>query len=169
MYRLPLFLLLFSSGASSYFLPLKETLHLQNKTKLSLIDEMLCLLEAEKEPINEEFLKPLYIKNQSCAHYNAEKFIHELEKIPMCKCMKKLEKDMKKLEKTCPILQKPSSDTCSEDAITNFPLFKKSLEEFLKWVNQKQNCSNITRSESDLYRRCKCSCPDLWKYHKGLL
>lgn len=52
MYHLPMFLLLFSSGASSYFLPRKETLHLQNKTKLSLIDEMLCLLEAEKEPIN---------------------------------------------------------------------------------------------------------------------
>lgn len=52
MYCLPMFLLLFSSGASSYFLPLKGTLHLQNKAKLSLIDEMLCLLEAEKEPIN---------------------------------------------------------------------------------------------------------------------
>ncbi|KFP62801.1 hypothetical protein N322_02735, partial [Cariama cristata] len=44
---LPLFLLLFSSGVSSYFLPLKETRHLQNKTKYTIIDEMLCLLEAE--------------------------------------------------------------------------------------------------------------------------
>ncbi|KFV52729.1 hypothetical protein N328_05729, partial [Gavia stellata] len=44
---LHLFLLLFSSGASSYFLPLKETLQLQNKTEYSIIDEMLCLLEAE--------------------------------------------------------------------------------------------------------------------------
>lgn len=46
------FLLLFSSGASGYFLPLKETLHLQNKTKYAIIDEMLCLLRAEKESIN---------------------------------------------------------------------------------------------------------------------
>ncbi|KFP85858.1 hypothetical protein N311_03682, partial [Apaloderma vittatum] len=43
---LHLFLVLFSSEAFSYFLPLKETPHLQNKTK-SIIDEMLCLLEAE--------------------------------------------------------------------------------------------------------------------------
>ncbi|KFQ16636.1 hypothetical protein N330_08761, partial [Leptosomus discolor] len=42
-----LFLLLFSSGVSSYFLPPKEMPHLQNKTKYALIDEMLCLLEAE--------------------------------------------------------------------------------------------------------------------------
>lgn len=49
---LHLFLLLFSSGASGYFLPLKETLHLQNKTKYAIIDEMLCLLEAENESIN---------------------------------------------------------------------------------------------------------------------
>ncbi|KFV09566.1 hypothetical protein N340_02484, partial [Tauraco erythrolophus] len=41
------FLLLFSSGACGYFLPLKEMLHLQNETKYSIIDEMLCLLEAE--------------------------------------------------------------------------------------------------------------------------
>ncbi|KFW89822.1 hypothetical protein N336_00868, partial [Phalacrocorax carbo] len=43
---LHLLLLLFSSGVSSYFLPLKETPHLQNKTN-SIIDEMLCLLKAE--------------------------------------------------------------------------------------------------------------------------
>ncbi|KFO54014.1 hypothetical protein N302_09912, partial [Corvus brachyrhynchos] len=41
------FLLLLSSGVSSYFLPLKEMPHLLNETKYSLIDEMLCLLEAE--------------------------------------------------------------------------------------------------------------------------
>ncbi|KFW06042.1 hypothetical protein N327_07959, partial [Fulmarus glacialis] len=44
---LHLFLLLFSSGVSSYFLPLKESPHQQNKTKYTIIDEMLCLLEAE--------------------------------------------------------------------------------------------------------------------------
>ncbi|KFO10175.1 hypothetical protein N312_11571, partial [Balearica regulorum gibbericeps] len=42
-----LFWLLLSSGASGYFLPLKGTAHLQNKTKDTIIDEMLCLLEAE--------------------------------------------------------------------------------------------------------------------------
>ncbi|KFV99363.1 hypothetical protein N326_12440, partial [Eurypyga helias] len=45
--HLHFFLLLFSSGVSSYFLPLKETQLLQNKTKYTLIWEMLCLLEAE--------------------------------------------------------------------------------------------------------------------------
>uniref|UniRef100_A0A8C0BK89 Uncharacterized protein n=1 Tax=Buteo japonicus TaxID=224669 RepID=A0A8C0BK89_9AVES len=158
MYHLLLFLLLFSSGASSYFLPLKETLHLQNETKLPLIDEMLCLLEAEKDPIN----------NQSCARYNTKKFIHELGKIPMCNCLKTVKAGMEKLEENCPILKKPSRGACSEDAITNFSLFKKRLEEFLKWVNQKQNCNNITTSESDLYSHCNCSCPALWKYGKGL-
>lgn len=37
---------------SSYFLPPKETPHLLNETKYSLIDEMLCLLEAENESIH---------------------------------------------------------------------------------------------------------------------
>ncbi|KFZ64698.1 hypothetical protein N321_04990, partial [Antrostomus carolinensis] len=41
------FLLLFSSGVASFLLPLKETSHLRNKTKYAIIDEMLCLLEAE--------------------------------------------------------------------------------------------------------------------------
>ncbi|KFO90213.1 hypothetical protein N320_07001, partial [Buceros rhinoceros silvestris] len=45
--HLHLLLLLFSSGASSYFLPLKETPRLQNRTTYALIDEMICLLEAE--------------------------------------------------------------------------------------------------------------------------
>ncbi|KFQ57284.1 hypothetical protein N333_04788, partial [Nestor notabilis] len=45
--HLHLVLLLFSSGASSYFLPLKGTWHLQDKTQYTIIDEMLCLLEAE--------------------------------------------------------------------------------------------------------------------------
>lgn len=41
------FLLLLSSGVSSYFLPQKEMPHLSNETKRALINEMLCLLEAE--------------------------------------------------------------------------------------------------------------------------
>ncbi|KGL86974.1 hypothetical protein N301_09253, partial [Charadrius vociferus] len=44
---LRLFLFLLSSGVSSYFLPLKETPHVQNKAKSAIIDEMLCLLKAE--------------------------------------------------------------------------------------------------------------------------
>ncbi|KFP79945.1 hypothetical protein N310_12509, partial [Acanthisitta chloris] len=43
----PLLLLLLSSGVSSYFLPLKEMPHPQNEAKYPLIDEILCLLEAE--------------------------------------------------------------------------------------------------------------------------
>ncbi|KFP38894.1 hypothetical protein N324_08595, partial [Chlamydotis macqueenii] len=44
---LHLFLLLFGSGAAAYFIPLKETSHLQNETKYSIINEILCLLKAE--------------------------------------------------------------------------------------------------------------------------
>ncbi|KFU92294.1 hypothetical protein M959_03901, partial [Chaetura pelagica] len=44
---LHLFLFLFSSGTSSYSLPLKETPDLQNTTRRAIIDEMICLLEAE--------------------------------------------------------------------------------------------------------------------------
>uniref|UniRef100_A0A8C8AB46 Interleukin-7 n=1 Tax=Otus sunia TaxID=257818 RepID=A0A8C8AB46_9STRI len=168
---LHLFLLLFSSGASSYFLPPKETPHLQNKTKYTIIDEMLCLLEAENDPIKEQFSKPLHVKSQGCAHYNTEKFIHELKKIPTCKCMKIVEKDMKKLEQNCSILKKSSSNdrSCLVTAKTNFSRFKESLEEFLKWVNQKQECNIIMRSESGSYPDNECTCPDLWKYSKGLL
>ncbi|XP_009864599.1 PREDICTED: uncharacterized protein LOC104271585 [Apaloderma vittatum] len=158
------------SEAFSYFLPLKETPHLQNKTK-SIIDEMLCLLEAEKDPINEEFSKPLHIKSKSCAHYNTEKFIKELKKIPQHPCMKIVEKCMRKLEEKCSILKKssPKDERCSDKAETDFSRFKESLEEFLKWVNQKQNCSNIMRNDLYLYLDDKCSCLDSWKYHKGLL
>lgn len=49
--HLHLVLLLFGSGVSSYFLPLKGMRHLQNKTQYTIIDEMLCLLEAENESI----------------------------------------------------------------------------------------------------------------------
>ncbi|KFP10131.1 hypothetical protein Z169_00083, partial [Egretta garzetta] len=44
-----LFFLLFSSGVSSCFLSLKEMPQrkLQNKTTYPIIDEMLCLLNAE--------------------------------------------------------------------------------------------------------------------------
>ncbi|OPJ88217.1 hypothetical protein AV530_008212 [Patagioenas fasciata monilis] len=167
---LHLFLLLFSSGASGYFLPLKEMLHLQNKTKYAIIDEMLCLLRAEKESINVQFSTPLHIKNQSCAHNITEKFIRELRRIPGCRCMKRVEKDMERLEKNCTILKKSSSKDgrCSQSRKTDFTLFKESLEEFLQWVNQKQYCSNVVRTELSLYPDDKCSCSDPWKYHKAL-
>ncbi|XP_076206536.1 uncharacterized protein LOC143166209 [Aptenodytes patagonicus] len=165
------FLLLFSSGVSSYFLPLKNTPHLQSKTKHRIIDEMLCLLKAEKGPINKQFSKPVHIKNQNCAHNTTETFICELEKIPPSTCMKKVKQDMEKLEKECSILKKSSSndEKCSEKKKTSFSRFKESLEEFLKWVNEKHDCKNIVRSELGLYLDGKCSCPDLWKYRKGLL
>lgn len=47
-----IFLLLLSSGVSSYFLSQKEMPHLFNKAKNALIDEMLCLLKAENERID---------------------------------------------------------------------------------------------------------------------
>lgn len=52
---------------------------------------------------------------------------------------------------------------------TDFSEFKESLKEFLKWVNEKQNCNDIVGSELGLYLGGKCSCPDPWRYHKGLL
>uniref|UniRef100_A0A8D0F7Y6 Uncharacterized protein n=1 Tax=Strix occidentalis caurina TaxID=311401 RepID=A0A8D0F7Y6_STROC len=158
------------SGASSYFLPPKETPHLQNKTQYTIIDEMLCLLEAENDPIKVNTF-PLPPPQICCAHYNTEKFIHELKKISTCKCMETVEKDMKKLEQNCSILKKSSSkDTnCPAMSNTNFSRFKESLEEFLKWVNQKHECNIIIRSESGLYPDKKCTCSDLWKYSKGLL
>ncbi|KAM6056218.1 uncharacterized protein VSU04_010332 [Chlamydotis macqueenii] len=161
---LHLFLLLFGSGAAAYFIPLKETSHLQNETKYSIINEILCLLKAENATINGEFSRPLHIKSQACAHNNTEKFIHELEKISTRKCIKIVEKDMKRLEEKCPILKKSSSsdEKCLEVATTSFLKFKESLEEFLNWVNHKQGCSNMTRSESGLYLDGKCNCADLW-------
>uniref|UniRef100_A0A672TW34 Interleukin-7 n=1 Tax=Strigops habroptila TaxID=2489341 RepID=A0A672TW34_STRHB len=158
--HLHLVLLLFSSGVSSYFLPVKGTWHLQNKTQYTIIDEMLCLLEAENESINK----------QICAHNNTEQFIEELKKIPRCKCMKRVEKDMKKLEENCSILKKSSfnDERCSQMAKTDFSQFKESLKEFLRWVNGKK-CSNIVGSELGLYPGGKCSCHDPGKYSKGLL
>ncbi|XP_074459644.1 uncharacterized protein LOC141749666 [Larus michahellis] len=160
-----------NSGVSSYFLTLKETLRLQNKNTSSVIDEMLCLLKAEKEHKNGNISRPLHIKNQSCAYENAKNFIKELKKMTKWECMKQVEKDMKELQNTCPILRKPphTDCRCSEMEETNFSRFKKNLEEFLKWVNEEQDCSNIMSSESGLYLDGKCSCSDLWKYRKGLL
>ncbi|XP_074694452.1 uncharacterized protein LOC141929171 [Strix aluco] len=160
---LHLFLVLFSSGASSYFLPPKETPHLQNKTQYTIIHEIICLLKAENDPIKVKFSKPLLITSQGCAHYNTEKFIHELKKISAYKCMETVEKDMKKLEQNCSILKKSSSkdENCPVMSNINFSRFKESLEEFLKWVNQKQECNMIMRSESGLYPDKKCTCSDL--------
>ncbi|XP_054024630.1 uncharacterized protein LOC128897975 [Dryobates pubescens] len=153
------------SDETNYFLPLKAALQSE-----SIIHEMLCLLEAERETIKERFLRPLHIKKENCAHYNTEKFIHELKRIPMHRCMKQVEKDMEKLEQNCPGLKKPPStdENCFELAETSFLRFKESLEEFLKWVSHKQNCSSIVRSKLDLYLDSKCSCPDSWKHPNGL-
>uniref|UniRef100_A0A8V5GHX1 Uncharacterized protein n=1 Tax=Melopsittacus undulatus TaxID=13146 RepID=A0A8V5GHX1_MELUD len=161
--HLHLVLLLFSSGVSSYFLPRKGMWHLQNKTQYTIIDEMLCLLEKEKH-------FGCTLEHYLCAHSNTEQFIDELKKIPRCKCLKTVEKDMKRLEENCSGLKKSSSHDrrCSEMVKTDFLEFKESLKEFLKWVNEKQNCSDIVGSELGLYPGGKCSCPDPWRYHKGL-
>uniref|UniRef100_A0A8C3MWP8 Uncharacterized protein n=1 Tax=Geospiza parvula TaxID=87175 RepID=A0A8C3MWP8_GEOPR len=146
------FLLLLSSGVSSYFLPWKEMPRLLNKTKCSLVDEMLCLLEGENERI----------KNQECAHKNTEIFIHELKKLHKWTCMKRVEKDMEELEKNCRILKKANTD---------FSEFKESLEEFLRWVNEKLNCRNVGRSEFYLINRNldgECSCHDPRKSYRAL-
>ncbi|XP_009577432.1 PREDICTED: uncharacterized protein LOC104077773 [Fulmarus glacialis] len=121
--------------------------------------------------VREQFFKPLHVQNESCAHNNTEKFIHELKKISACKCMKRVEKDMERLEEHCSILKKSSINDkrCLETAKTNFSQFKETLKKFLKWINGKQNCSNIVRSESGLYPDGKCSCRDPWKYRRGLL
>uniref|UniRef100_U3KKV3 Interleukin-7 n=1 Tax=Ficedula albicollis TaxID=59894 RepID=U3KKV3_FICAL len=147
--HLHVFLLLLSSGVSSYFLPQKETPHLLNDTKRALINEMLCLLEAENE----------FINKLSCAHNNTEIFIHELKKIPARTCMSKVKTDMQKLEKICSVLK---------TAETKFSHFKESLQEFLRWVNHKLDCKSVGRSKLGLDMDGKCSCRDPWKSHQGL-
>uniref|UniRef100_A0A8C3RHJ0 Interleukin-7 n=1 Tax=Cyanoderma ruficeps TaxID=181631 RepID=A0A8C3RHJ0_9PASS len=164
------FLLLLTSGVSSYFLSQEEMLHLLNKTKYALIDEMLCLLDAENEHISEEkFLTPLDIKNLSCAHNNARTFTKELEKIVTWTCIKEVVKGMQKLEETCDILKKsPSNYKSCEKVKKRFSKFKESLQEFLRWVNENANCRIVGRSESGLYLDGKCSCHDPWKSLRGL-
>ncbi|XP_055574340.1 uncharacterized protein LOC129736629 [Falco cherrug] len=109
--------------------------------------------------------------NPTCAHKTTEKFIHELKRIPKWTCMKTVEKDMEELENKCSILKKSSSNdkSCSDTAKTSFSQFKESLKEFLRWVNEKQDCSNIVRNESNFFLDSKCSCPDPWDHRKGLL
>ncbi|XP_009999537.1 PREDICTED: uncharacterized protein LOC104391886 [Chaetura pelagica] len=75
------------SGTSSYSLPLKETPDLQNTTRRAIIDEMICLLEAEKESINGNLFIPLHIKKSSsndkeCRHVRSSfsRFKEYLEK-----------------------------------------------------------------------------------------
>ncbi|KAF2986017.1 hypothetical protein EK904_002175 [Melospiza melodia maxima] len=62
---------------------------------------------------------------------------------------------------------------CSKKSNTDFSEFKASLEEFLKWIKQKQDCKNVGRSEFGFYlvnRNLdgKCICPDPWKSHQAL-
>ncbi|XP_053847459.1 uncharacterized protein LOC128815087 [Vidua macroura] len=151
-------------------LPKKETPRLLNETKYSLVDEMLCLLKAENRRIQEKFSIPVHIKERSCAHKTTEIFIHELKKIHKCPCMRRVEKDMEKLEKTCNILKKSSfnNNSCLKKANTGFSKFKESLEEFLRWVNEKLDCRKVGRGELGLYLDGECSCPDSWKSHQGL-
>nr|XP_005483636.1 uncharacterized protein LOC102060734 [Zonotrichia albicollis] len=168
------FLLLLSSGVSSYFLPQKEMPRWLNKVKYPLVDEMLCLLEGENARIKVNLSTPVYVKKPDCAPKNAEIFIHGLKKLHKWTCMKKVEKDMEELEKNCSIFKKSSfNKSCSKKSNTDFSEFKASLEEFLRWINQKQNCKNVGRSKFSFYpvnRNLdgKCSCHDPWKSHQAL-
>ncbi|PKU33993.1 interleukin 3 precursor [Limosa lapponica baueri] len=108
------FLLLFSSGVSSYFLPLKEMLHLQKKVKSDTIREMLCLLEAENGPPKTMFFIPDHIRDKHCAYDNTKNFIQELQSMHEFKCMRKVEKGMEKLQTKCPILQVVIEETSVE-------------------------------------------------------
>ncbi|KAJ7426948.1 hypothetical protein WISP_10981 [Willisornis vidua] len=121
--------------------------------------------------LQEKYFTPLHIQRLSCAHNNTEIFIHELEKIPVWKCVKKVQQGMKRLEKTCYILKKsPSKDQkCLEKAKKRFSRFKESLKEFLRWINQNLDCSSAGRSESGLYLDGKCNCGENpWKSQQGL-
>uniref|UniRef100_A0A8B9PJR7 Interleukin-7 n=1 Tax=Apteryx owenii TaxID=8824 RepID=A0A8B9PJR7_APTOW len=155
------FLLLLSSRASSCFLHPKETSFLQNKTISALIDEMLCLLEAENENLERKFHTPIHVKNKNCADSHTEEFIKELEKIPSHTCIKRVKADLERLRENCPILKKslPHGKKCSE-ITANFQHFKKNLEDFLKWLNQNKECNNIVISEPDFYTDGECTCPD---------
>uniref|UniRef100_A0A8C0ZEC3 Interleukin-7 n=1 Tax=Cyanistes caeruleus TaxID=156563 RepID=A0A8C0ZEC3_CYACU len=134
------FLLLLSSGVSSYFLPQKEMPHLLNETKYSLIDEMLCLLEAENGSIN---------VNNFSTSLTPDLLFEMISKRSASK-------------------SSSNDKSCLKKAKTNFSQFKESLQEFLRWVNEKFNCSSIGRSNSALYLDGKCSCQDPWKSHRGL-
>ncbi|CAN8189873.1 unnamed protein product [Coccothraustes coccothraustes] len=165
-----IFLLLLSSGVSSYFLPQKEMPRVLSQANYSLVDEMLCLLEGENELIKVNFSTPVYVKKLSCAHNNTEIFIHELKKIQKLTCMRRVEKDMEVLEKKCIVLKKSSFNkkSCSKKINTDFSEFRESLEEFLRWVNEKLDCRNVGRSDLGLYLDGECSCHDPWKSHRAL-
>ncbi|GAB0195840.1 interleukin-like precursor [Grus japonensis] len=141
--------------------------------KLTVVNNYKHMLpeDGSKITLQEKFLKPIHIKDQICAHSNTKRFIQELKKMTKYQCMQRVEKDMKSLEEICSILKKSSSHDkiCCKSAETDFSQFKKGLEEFLKWVNGKKDCSNIVRSELGLYPDGNCVCHDQWKYRKGLL
>ncbi|OWK60328.1 hypothetical protein RLOC_00007993 [Lonchura striata] len=106
---------------------MKEIPRLLNKTKYSLIDEMLCLLKAENGLITKKFSIPFHVKKSSL-----------------------------------------NDNSCLKKAKSSFSKFKESLEDFLRWVNEKLHCRNVGRSELGLYLDGECSCHDSWKSHRGL-
>uniref|UniRef100_A0A8C4JU93 IL7 protein n=1 Tax=Dromaius novaehollandiae TaxID=8790 RepID=A0A8C4JU93_DRONO len=169
MYLYMLFLLL-SLRACSCFLPLKEKPFLQNKTISTIIDEMLCLLEAEKESLKMEFSTPTHVKNKTCADSDTEKFIKGLEKIHNHVCMKRVKAGMERLRENCPSLKKSlhHDKRCSEMK-TDFHRFKETLENFLRWINHNMVCKKVVITEPDLYTDDKCTCHDPQKYRKGSL
>ncbi|RMB96798.1 hypothetical protein DUI87_26865 [Hirundo rustica rustica] len=149
----------------------KQTFPAHEEEKLQLPPETADLhsIVIQINYAREKFLTPLDVKRLSCAHNNTELFIRGLEKIDKRTCMRKVAKDMEKLEKICDILKKSSShDESCWNAETRFSKFKENLQEFLRWVNGKVDCSSVGRSEMTLYLDGKCSCRDLWKSLQGL-
>uniref|UniRef100_A0A8C6YNM4 Interleukin-7 n=1 Tax=Nothoprocta perdicaria TaxID=30464 RepID=A0A8C6YNM4_NOTPE len=137
---LHIFLLLLSSRSASCFLPEKETSVLQNKTISAIIEEMLCLLEAENENLKVN---------------SRVEFSHSW--------------GIRKASLLIPQKSSPHDHQCSEEMKTNFQHFKSCLENFLKWINQSKECDNKVIPGMDLYEDGKCSCPDSRRLQKGSL
>ncbi|KAF4802259.1 hypothetical protein TURU_027373 [Turdus rufiventris] len=86
--------------------------------------------------------------------------------------VKEIVRKLKKIQsygESCTGWMKSSSndESCSK-AETDFSKFKESLQEFLKWVNEKLDCKSVGKSNLGLYMNGKCRCHDPWKSHRGL-
>uniref|UniRef100_A0A8B9D6R3 Interleukin-7 n=1 Tax=Anser cygnoides TaxID=8845 RepID=A0A8B9D6R3_ANSCY len=160
-------LLLLSCRASSYFIPPKAMPFLQKINKTSIIEEIICLLDAEKTSLNEDLCTPTSLKIKNCAHRNIDKFIHELSRLNISKCMTLVKIEMSELEKNCSVLKEETThESNCKNIKADFSKFKNNLKEFLKWVYETFNCTSTVRNEVDLYTN-NCTCPRLRRYRKG--
>ncbi|OXB57301.1 hypothetical protein ASZ78_000519 [Callipepla squamata] len=156
-------LLLCSWRGSGHSLPPKEIPLLQNKTRSAIIDEMLCLLKNEQPPSKEKLTTPTCIKSTSCACDNTEEFIHQLNRFKS-PCMKIVTKDLITLRDNCLIMKNKSHGNSCTEIRADFSKFRSNLEEFLKWLSQRNNCTSIMRDEVDLYGYSESSCSQLQKH-----